>query len=524
MGAGVYVLTGTVMREKAGPATFVSYVLGAIAALLSGLCYAQFSVNVPKTGTAYNYVYIIAGELLAFLAGWNLLLEYVIAVASVGRSFSAYIDSLTGGAIANATEAFVGEVHSNVFGQIDFLAAGAILLVFIIVAVGVRSTVNVNNIMATVNSIVILTFIIAAFVVGNASNFNQEHGGFFPFGATGAINGAGVLFFAYVGFDAIAVAAEEAANPSKSLPVAMCTAIAIASVLYSGAALALSFLVPYYQIDIAAPFPAAFHIYGQDAIGYVITVGALFGICCSLLGQAFVLPRGVYALANDGLLFAMLKYVNPWTKTPLVAIGVSAVLSAVLAMILDIQALVEMVSIGTLFAMALMTACLIKLHYIPAIDCPFEITVDDDNASLSLLSGKGKAEKIPILKKKQSLADIGELRWRVPILSRCNSNKVTTTVIILLFLTLTLLSSMVVNGSPFIASQDWWALTLLAILAIFSVMLLAILLLYQHNKRFSKFSVSTNVMHNTSKITIMIIEMMNSIVLILLFYYCYVTN
>ena len=349
MGAGVYVITGTVMLEKAGASTLIAYALGGLAAMLGGLCYAQFSVNIPKTGTAYNYVYLVFGEVWGFLAGWNLILEYLILVASVGRSLSAYIDNLAGGVIQNGTNEALGGFlvdSSNVFGPVDFLGPGLILVFFVIVAIGVRTSVNVNNVMTVVNVAVIIIIAITAFVVGSPSNFDADHGGFFPKGFGGTIAATGVVFFAYVGFDAIACAAEETKNPSKSMPIAICAAVSIVIVLYCSASLALSLLVPYYDINPSVPFPDAFGRYSLFWVAKVVSVGAVFGMIASLLGQAFCLPRGIYALAKDGLLFSPLTYVNSWTQTPLVSILISAIIASILAMFVKISELVEMVSIG----------------------------------------------------------------------------------------------------------------------------------------------------------------------------------
>ena len=491
VGSGIYVVTGTVMLNISGPSIVVSYLLAGFVALLIGLCYAQFSVNVPRTGTCYSYVYLVAGELMGFLAGWNLLLEYIISVSAVGRSFSDYLNEITGGAIVNATWTLMGPGHSSIVYQLDFVSPAAILLIYIIIAVGVRSTVNVNNVMCSINILVIGIIVIAGLVAGNVDNLTKGPGGFLPYGFSGTIAGMGVVFFSYLGFDAIAIASEETENPSKSLPIAFGAAISIAIFLYVMAAFALAVLVPYNEVVASAPFPYAFGAHGMQWTRYAVSIGAIIGLICSLLGQSYSLPRGLYAIASDGLLFSQLTYINSWTKTPLISVAISAVLSALLAMILKVDELVEMVSIGSLFAMSMMIMCLIKIHYIPAVDCPFEITAHRP-AATEELSAKENESK-PILRKanRQLLERIGTLRWDFRPLIGLNTDRVIDYTITVLTTSFIALSCLLVVGLKEIVNGYWWAILLLVISLVTSFGSLCVLLSYEHNTSFTKFKVRT---------------------------------
>ena len=503
IGSGIYVVTGTVMLMVAGPSTTVSYALAGVVALLFGLCYAQFSVNIPKTGTCYVYVYLVGGELLAFLAGWNLLLDYTLSVASVGRSVSAYLDGLTGGAIVNSTAHILGgdDVGGEVL-ELDFVGPAFILLAFFVIALGARLTAYVNNSMVFVNIAVILVIIITAMLFGNVDNLTRGPGGFLPFGVSGTVSGMGMLFFAYLGFDAVATASEETKNPSRSLPIAFCVALTATILLYCSASFSLSLLVPYNEVVAEAPFPYAFTNYGIVWTKYCVALGATLGLSCSLLGQAYTMPRGIYALANDGFLFNILTYVNSRTKTPLIAIFLSACLSGVMAMLFPIHELIEMVSIGILFAMSLMVICLIKIHYMSPDDCPFEMQPKlFIPVHFAVEPSSEKEESAPILRgiggtvARDTIGEIGQLRFRVPLLCNWNANTVTSVAIVVLSVSL-MASSVTLGLAPSALSRgEWWAASLLATTATVSLCAFVVLLLYKHNTKFAKFKVRSAAFH-----------------------------
>ena len=494
LGNAIFVLTGVMMANVAGASVILSYLFAGFASILNGLCYAQFSVNIPKAGTAYNYVYIVTGELLGFLAGWNILLEYLISVAAVSRGLSMYIDSLTGGVIRNATLSAFGPIHSTFFAEPDFLAGALVLVVFTLVAIGIRTTVTLLNILTVLDIIVVLIIAITGFSVGSPDNFNDEHGGFFLYGIEGTLAATGTMFFAYIGFDAIAVAAEETANPSRSLPIAMVLTILIACILYCCASLSLALMTPYDQINIKIPFPDALKSYNLKWASGAVAIGSFFGMIASIIGQGYCLPRGLYAMASDGLVFHQFKYVNSWTKTPLISILISAIFATILTIVIRYDELVEMVAIGTLFAMSVMLIALLKLHYLPAQLCPFELSQTDSSAEELQKDSNDKAEKTPILPKRpkeiQPLEQIGHLRFKLPFTLDRDDNYINTVVLTILVFSVIFLSVIVSTAWPFLQQAQWWAILLLVIAASSTLLSFTALLMFEHNKRFARFSVS----------------------------------
>ena len=218
LGAGIYVLTGDVARNKAGPAIVLSFFIAAFASVLSGLCYAEFGARVPKAGSAYVYCYLTMGEFCAFVVGWNILLEYIIGGAAVARALSGYVDALLGGAISNATTSLTGEIHvPGVSPYIDCLAFVMVILFAILLSLGVKNSARFNNICVVVNVFTILIVISVGFMHANTDNWSN----FAPFGMKGVIKGASTCFFAFIGFDVIATASEEAKNPSKAIPISI---------------------------------------------------------------------------------------------------------------------------------------------------------------------------------------------------------------------------------------------------------------------------------------------------------------
>ena len=214
-GAGIYVLAGEVARHKTGPAIVLSFAIAALASILSGLCYAEFGARVPKAGSAYLYCYITIGEILGFFVGWNIILEYIIGAASIVRATSAYIDSLTHGAIKNGTIDVIGQMDTPYIAQyFDLFAIFITFATTVLLSFGVKNSARFNNFCVTTNMLTITLVIIVGLVYADFKNWSN----FAPFGAQGVFAGAATCFFAFVGFDVIATTSEEAQNPSRSIP------------------------------------------------------------------------------------------------------------------------------------------------------------------------------------------------------------------------------------------------------------------------------------------------------------------
>lgn len=381
IGAGIYVLTGAVVLNTAGSGIVLSFIFAGLASMLSALCYAEFGARVPKAGSAYTYSYITVGEIWAFVIGWNIILEHMLGAAAVARSWSGYLDSLLGHVIRNETITRIGGIDSNMFGDYpDFIAFFVIVIVSIFMGVGAKSSTNFNTIFTIVNVFVIAFIIIYGFTLADTKNWTDPaRGGFLPYGFSGVIAGAASCFFAYIGFDSIATSGEEAANPGRSIPVATFISMSIVTVAYVLVSMALTMMVPYNTVHPSAAFSDAFEQRGVMWAKFVVAVGALSGMTTSLVGSLFALPRCVYAMANDGLIFRTLSHIHAKTQVPTLAVVVFGAITAVIALLFDIETLVEFLSIGTLMAYTIVSSSVIILRYRPMSEVGLSSGVDGPN-------------------------------------------------------------------------------------------------------------------------------------------------
>ncbi|MEQ2255937.1 hypothetical protein ILYODFUR_018950 [Ilyodon furcidens] len=367
VGTGMYVVAGLVAKAMAGPGVILSFIIAAVASILSGVCYAEFGVRVPKTtGSAYTYSYVTVGEFVAFFIGWNLILEYLIGTAAGASALSSMFDSLANHSISNYMITHLGTLRGLGKGEDtypDLLALFIALLVTMIIALGVRNSVGFNNVLNIVNLVVWVFMIIAGLFFLSASNW--EGGNFLPYGWSGVMQGAATCFYAFIGFDIIATTGEEAKNANTSIPYAITASLVTCLTAYVSVSVILTLMVPYNLIDGSAPLMEMFAAHGFMWGKYTVAVGSIAGLTVSLLGSLFPMPRVIYAMARDGLLFRFLTQVSALTHTPAVACVLSGSFAAILALLVSLRDLIEMMSIGTLLAYTLVSVCVLLLRYQP---------------------------------------------------------------------------------------------------------------------------------------------------------------
>ncbi|XP_063925550.1 cationic amino acid transporter 2 isoform X1 [Zophobas morio] len=390
LGVGIYVLAGDVAKNNAGPAVTVSFFIAAVTSILAGLCYAEFGARVPKAGSAYVYSYVCIGEFFAFVIGWNLILEYLIGSATVVKALFLYIDELANNVMSQFFQENMPIMEEGDLGQYaDIFSLGLSIVFSVAIALGAKESSWVNNIFTLINLLVVVTVIISGLWKVNAYNWAipQEEvppgagtGGFVPYGAQGIITGAARCFFAFIGFDCIATAGEEAKTPSKSIPIGVVASLLIVFFAYFGISTILTMILPYYAQHEKAPLTHIYDVVGWPELRVVVSVGAICGLFSSLLGAMFPLPRIIYAMASDGLLFKALAIVHPKFQTPFMGTLIAGSIAGCLACIFDVDKLANMMSIGTLLAYSMVAACVLILRY--AVDDPDKKFKDKEGFAL----------------------------------------------------------------------------------------------------------------------------------------------
>eukprot|EP00743_Colponemidia_sp_Colp-15_P012068 GILK01013619.1.p1 GENE.GILK01013619.1~~GILK01013619.1.p1 ORF type:complete len:591 (+),score=76.42 GILK01013619.1:200-1972(+) len=366
LGAGVYISTGQI-AAAVGPSVIFCFFIAAAASMLAGFSYAEFASRVPKAGSVYLFSYVTIGEMVAWIMGWDLILEYIIGTAAVARSWSAYFDNLTGGAMSQAmNDSFFGSWRiDGVFSVPDPFAFMLILILSFIVCLGVKESALFNNICTFVNLFVILFITVVGCFYIDVSNWTDVP--FFAADSTTFIANVATCFFAYIGFDVIATSAEEVKKPGKDIPVGIIGSLTGCLLSYMSVSTIISLIVPFTLLSTeaaqSAPLSAAFDLRGVGWARHIINIGALVGMSTSLLAALFPLPRIIYSLARDGLLPPFFSQINQRFRTPINGMLLAGSFAGLLALLFDVNALASMMSVGTIIAYTTVSASVLILRY-----------------------------------------------------------------------------------------------------------------------------------------------------------------
>ena len=356
IGAGIFVLTGVAAATKAGPALALSFVMGALACGFAALVYAELASTVPLSGSAYTYTYVTLGELPAWIIGWDLILEYALACATVAIGWSGYFLRLLEGLGISLPAALT---HGPAEGGIVNLPAFAVMLaISMLLAVGVRQTSVANALVVILKLAVIGIFLYAA--VPHVQPAHWEP--FMPFGWSGVMAGAGLIFFAYIGFDAVSTAAEEAKNPQRDMPIGIITSLVLCTLLYIAVTVVLTGIAPYYTLDVADPIAFALVQVGEHFAAGATAVGAVAGLTSVLLVMMYGQTRVFYAMSRDGLLPAAFSEVHPRFRTPARTTLATGLLIAIAAGVLPIHEVASLVNVGTLAAFVMVSVAVLYLR------------------------------------------------------------------------------------------------------------------------------------------------------------------
>jgi len=357
VGTGIFVLTGVAAARYAGPGLILSFVLAAIVSGLAALCYAEFASTVPIAGSAYTYSYATLGELVAWIIGWDLILEYAVGAAAVSIGWSGYVTDLIKSAFGiTLPKALTISPFSG--GIINLPAFLIILLLTLLLIRGTSETSRFNNVIVGIKLAVILFFIVVGFGHVNPANWSP----FLPFGPGGIFRGAAIIFFAYIGFDQVSTSAEEARNPAKDLPLGILLSLGVCTLLYIVVTAILTGIVSYTQLNVASPVSHALLLIGLKGSASIISVGAICGLTTVLLVLLYGQSRIFFSMARDGLLPTMFSHVHPRFRTPYLSSLLIGIVVALIAGLTPIDVVAELTNIGTLAAFVLVSAAILIMR------------------------------------------------------------------------------------------------------------------------------------------------------------------
>jgi basic amino acid/polyamine antiporter, APA family len=360
VGTGIFVLTGT-GALTAGPALPLSFVIAAVACAFAALCYAEFASTVPVAGSIYTYSYATMGELVAWMIGWDLMLEYGLATSAVSVGWSGYFQSLiasVGWHLPDALTAAPGAVP----GKLTYFNLPALLIMLVLtwlLALGVRESARLNNVMVAIKIGVVVLFIAVGIRHVEPANWQP----FMPFGHTGVLGAAALVFFAFIGFDAVTSAAEEVKRPERDLPIGIIGSLTVCTLLYVTVSAIMTGIVPFKQFEgVDHPVSLALKFAGENWVASFVDAGAILGMTTVILVMLYGQTRVVFAMSRDGLLPARLSAISPKHGTPFFATWVVGIIFSLIAALIPLDTLAKLVNMGTLAAFCLVSVAVIVLR------------------------------------------------------------------------------------------------------------------------------------------------------------------
>jgi len=368
IGSGIFVLTGVVAANYTGPGIVISFLISGIGAGLAALVYAEMASAIPVSGSAYSYSYVTLGEIVAWIIGWNLVLEYAVAAGAVAVGWSAYFASLVQVLGLQIPKWLSSSPLEG--GLINLPATLITLAITSLLIRGIKGSTLLNSVVVVIKLAVILLFILVGVSLVKPVNWSP----FLPYGFMGTVQGAALIFFAYIGFDAVSTAAEEVKKPRRDLPIGIILSLLVSTVLYIAVGLILTGIVPYRQLNTAAPVAKALMSGGLRWGSLVVSVGALAGLTSVLLATTFAQSRIFFAMARDGLIPGSLARLHPRFQTPYLITAAVGLFVALIASFLPVRTLAQMANIGTLSAFFATSVGVLALERrVPPESLPFRV-------------------------------------------------------------------------------------------------------------------------------------------------------
>lgn len=360
VGTGIFVVTGVAAEKTAGPALTLSFLVAAGAIILAGLCYAEFASRIPAIGGPYAYMYVVYGELVAWMTGWLVICEFFLAVSSVASGWSGYVHGFLASLGMDLPKSLSGAYNPANGTYVDIIAILVLLAVTFWVSLEAKTALRLNNVMVFVKFGIIALFLIIGFFYVKPTNWQP----FMPFGFSGVMGGAAIVFFAFLGFDAVSMTAEEVKNPQKDIPKGIIGSIIIAAILYIIVTLVLTGIVPFNALGVKDPVAFAMRFVHQEGVAGMISVGAILTLLTVTISMMYSLARVIYAISKDGLLPQFMSKIDPKTRTPKNATYVAGACSMIFAGLVPMEILAELTNIVTLMYLIVMALGIIRLRKI----------------------------------------------------------------------------------------------------------------------------------------------------------------